>query len=77
MNNSLCMDYNPATMDISVSLCYPSYDPVKNRDPTQQWVWGEDAMVRPYADQSLCLDTTYLEGNTTEFSFFSFFSLFR
>jgi len=62
-NNTLCLDYNTTTLNVTVSPCYPSYKPDANRDVTQQWVWGDDAMVRSYSDPSLCLTTYFPEGN--------------
>lgn len=64
-NFTLCLDYASATENasIGVSPCYPSWNPDTNRDPMQQWVWGEDAMVRPFANPSLCLTTLYSYGN--------------
>jgi len=63
LTNTLCLDYEITNLTVGVSLCYPSPYPATNRDPGQQWVWGQDAMVRPYAYPSLCLATSVLEGN--------------
>jgi len=64
-NYTLCLDYNATTINatVGVSPCYPSWNPDTNRDPTQHWVWSADAMVRPYADLSLCLTTLYSYGD--------------
>jgi len=62
-NNTLCLDYNLSNYTVGVTPCYPSYQPATNRDPSQQWVWGDDAMVRPYANPSLCLQTNYPTGD--------------
>lgn len=59
----LCMDYNITTMTVGVSLCYPSSSPDTNRDPTQQWVWGNDALVRPNNYPNSCLFSSFLSGD--------------
>lgn len=63
--DTLCLDYNTtsANMTVNVSPCYPSFDPDTNRDPSQQWTWGPDAMIRAYANPSLCLTTHFPEGD--------------
>eukprot|EP00026_Physarum_polycephalum_P003783 Phypoly_transcript_03797.p1 GENE.Phypoly_transcript_03797~~Phypoly_transcript_03797.p1 ORF type:complete len:683 (+),score=121.11 Phypoly_transcript_03797:78-2051(+) len=61
--NNWCMDYNTTTMTVGVSVCYPSPSPSTNRDSTQQWVWGNDALVRPYAYPDLCLSTSIEQGD--------------
>lgn len=62
---ALCLEYNVSDPNttVGVSDCYPSENPVTNRDKTQQWVWGNDATVRPYANSTLCLTTYVLEGD--------------
>jgi hypothetical protein len=49
-------------MTVGVSVCYPSAAPATNRDPTQHWVWGNDALVRPYSDMNLCLSTPLVDS---------------
>jgi phospholipase C len=56
----LCLDYDVTTMTVGVSACYPSPAPATNRDSEQHWVWGNDALVRPYDYPDLCLATTYV-----------------
>ena len=46
-----------------VAHCYPSANPLTNRDPAQQWVWEKDSTVRPAADKRLCLTTRVLEDD--------------
>jgi len=62
-NNQLCLDYNLFTSTVGVSNCYPSNDPNTNRDPSQQWVWGDDSMVHPFGYPGLCLTNYMLEGD--------------
>jgi len=58
-----CMD--GGAMDngtfVGVSACYPSADPVLNRDPSQQWVRPSDATIRPANNTDLCITNTALE----------------
>ena len=74
LSNHLCLDYSvnssstellfappKAGNPVGVSECYPSSNPDINRDPAQQWVWEDDATVRPAADKRLCLATDALE----------------
>jgi hypothetical protein len=46
---------------VGVSACYPSADPVLNRDASQQWVRPSDATVRPANNTELCVTNTALE----------------
>lgn len=68
--SDLCMDYNMTTMTVAVSLCYPSSVPATNRDTTQHWAWGNDALVRPYDYPDYCLSSSFLEGNFCIIPFF-------
>jgi len=58
-----CLDAGNITEDaiVSISACYPSEDPQKNRDKSQQWIWSRDTTVRPYSNQTLCL-TNFLSS---------------
>jgi phospholipase C len=57
-----CLDGGDMTEGtfIGISLCYPSADVKTNRDPAQQWVNYPDSSMRPFSNQSLCVDNTYL-----------------
>jgi phospholipase C len=61
--DNICMDYNLTTLTVGVSVCYPSAAPATNRDTSQHWVWGKDALVRPYSSQDLCLSTSFLSND--------------
>jgi len=63
ISDNLCMDYNVTTMTVGVSTCYPSSVPSTNRDPTQHFAWGNDALVRPYDYPDLCLSTPVLAND--------------
>eukprot|EP00026_Physarum_polycephalum_P004061 Phypoly_transcript_04078.p1 GENE.Phypoly_transcript_04078~~Phypoly_transcript_04078.p1 ORF type:complete len:433 (+),score=83.47 Phypoly_transcript_04078:791-2089(+) len=62
-DNTYCLDYNSVNYTVGVTPCYPSNNPVTNRDPEQQWLWGTDAMIRPSFNLSLCLTTHYPQGD--------------
>jgi len=46
-----------AGASVEASACYPSQRAEESRDRSQQWLVGEDATVRPFANQSLCMTT--------------------
>eukprot|EP01113_Clastostelium_recurvatum_P048518 TRINITY_DN885_c0_g1_i1.p1 TRINITY_DN885_c0_g1~~TRINITY_DN885_c0_g1_i1.p1 ORF type:complete len:683 (-),score=96.84 TRINITY_DN885_c0_g1_i1:346-2313(-) len=56
-NSSLCLSYSTLSSGslLGVSDCYPSATPSLNRDTQQQWLWDDDATVRPYADRTYCM----------------------
>lgn len=63
IGNNLCMDYNVTTQTVGVSACYPSPAPATNRDSTQHFTWGNDALVRAYDYPDLCLSTPVLSND--------------
>lgn len=53
---------------VGVSRCYPSADPMINRDMAQLWVVEKDATIRPMVNRSsLCLTNAYFQGDTHAF----------
>ncbi len=68
----LCLDAHSAREGdvVLVTPCYPSADPVRNRDPAQRWVVmapeiGEDATLRPRSNTSLCVTNHLYQGDKT------------
>lgn len=59
----LCLDAGAGKegSQVTVSNCYPSAAPDTNRDDAQHWIWGQDSTIRPYTNQSLCLNGAILE----------------
>jgi len=59
-----CLDSGWGTENsyVTISVCFPSENPEENRDPSQQWIWANDATFRPFMNQSLCL-TNLQPGN--------------
>lgn len=51
---------------VTISACYPSATPSSNRDVSQHWIWGKDATVRPFANQTLCLTNTLYENGSSK-----------
>jgi len=60
-----CIDSGDAQPNtkISVSLCYPTSDPAKNRDPSQHWNLMPDATLRPYKNLTLCATNAEYQGD--------------
>jgi len=52
---------------VSISECYPSPSPLKNRDPAQRWIAFPDATFRPFTNTQLCLTTDRIRGGNDVF----------
>eukprot|EP01059_Diplonema_ambulator_P024729 TRINITY_DN4104_c1_g1_i1.p1 TRINITY_DN4104_c1_g1~~TRINITY_DN4104_c1_g1_i1.p1 ORF type:complete len:644 (+),score=201.25 TRINITY_DN4104_c1_g1_i1:1082-3013(+) len=57
-STAYCLDGGSMTLGaaITVTPCLPGTNPDTNRDPSQQWILRNDATIRPFKDQTLCLD---------------------
>lgn len=64
-NETLCLDsgLGVAGVHAAVTRCYPSDNPATNRDRAQLWVLENDASIRPFHNQTICLTNRYFTGD--------------
>lgn len=66
---SYCLDAGAVLpvvgLRLQVSVCFPSSNPARNRDPAQQFYYDTDNTIRPYSDPSLCATSGFLRGEST------------